>query len=435
VSPGDVIVTNHPAFGGSHLPDVTVISPVYSESGTHIGFVANRAHHAEIGGIRPGSMPPSANCLAQEGVVLPPSHLFRNSKADWDAMRSLFTSAPYPSRNPDENIADLQAAVAANLLGEDRLKALSLTIGEIRLRDSMVDLRQYAAKRMRDEVALWDWDHTEAEEMLDDGSILKVKLQRTDDHVSVDFTGSSDVHKGNLNATPAIVHSVIMYVMRTLISEDMPLNEGIMEPVKVILPQGLLNPTFTDDPFTCPAVVGGNVETSQRLVDTILKAFGVIACSQGTMNNLLFGNERFGYYETICGGTGAGSDFNGADGVHHHMTNTRITDPEILEWRYPVRLEQFGIRRGSGGQGAFRGGDGIVRKLRFKEAVDLSIVSQHRKVAPYGIDGGGAGLTGRQWIERKNGDILLLEGIDQSSLEAGDAFVIETPGGGGFGST
>jgi len=432
---GDVIVTNHPAYGGSHLPDVTVISPVYSESGTHIGFVANRAHHAEIGGIRPGSMPPSASCLAQEGVVIPPTHLFKNGEADWDALRLLFTSAPYPSRNPDENIADLQAAVAANRLGEERLIALSLTIGEKRLRDSMVDLRQYASNRMRDEVTLWDWDQTEAKEMLDDGSILKVKLQRTNEHVTVDFTGSADVHEGNLNATPAIVHSVIMYVMRTLILEAMPLNEGIMEPVQIILPEGMLNPAFTDDPFMCPAVVGGNVETSQRLVDTILKAFGVVACSQGTMNNLLFGNERFGYYETICGGTGAGPDFNGADGVHHHMTNTRITDPEILEWRYPVRLEQFSIRRGSGGQGVFRGGDGIIRKLRFKEAVDLSIVSQHRNVAPYGMDGGEAGLTGRQWIERENGDIQLLGGIDQARLEAGDSFVIETPGGGGFGDS
>jgi 5-oxoprolinase (ATP-hydrolysing) len=434
MEPGDVIVTNHPAFGGSHLPDVTVISPVHVADGRPLGFVANRAHHAEIGGTRPGSMPPAARRLVEEGVVIPPTHLFRRGQACWEDVERIFREAPYPSRSLAENRADLLAAVAANRLGMRRLQELADRIGAQRLLQSMIDLRAHAARRMREEISGWSWQQCAAEEFLDDGSRLCVRLSRSDATLTIDFTGTSPVHPGNLNATPAIVHSVIMYVMRTLVAEELPLNEGLMEPIQVILPHGMLNPEFDRDAARCPAVVGGNVETSQRLVDTLLKPFGRVACSQGTMNNVLFGNERFGYYETIGGGTGAGPGFHGTSAVHHHMTNTRITDPEVLEWRYPVRVETFAIRRGSGGLGRYLGGDGVVRKLRFREAVQLSLLSQHRGQGPYGLEGGQPGAPGRQWIERSDGRLEPLNGIAQARLSPGDALILETPGGGAWGA-
>jgi 5-oxoprolinase (ATP-hydrolysing) len=262
---------------------------------------------------------------------------------------------------------------------------------------------------------------------------LKVKLKLMSDRLTVDFSGSSKVHPGNLNATPAIVRSAVIYVLRLLISENIPLNEGIMKQVNIVLPEGLLNPPFPADSSKCPAVVGGNTEVSQRLVDTLIKALKLSACSQGTMNNLLFGNKSFGYYETICGGTGAGPGFNGADAIHHHMTNTRITDPEIMEWRYPVRVEEFSIRKDSGGPGKWKGGNGIVRKLRFTKAVDLTLLTQHRIEAPYGMEGGKPGATGKQHVEKSNGEVIELKGVDERDLQAGDAIVIETPGGGGWG--
>jgi len=434
IGPGDVIVTNHPAYGGSHLPDVTVISAVFDTLGKKLGFVANRAHHAEIGGVRPGSMPPSATRLVEEGTIIPPTFLFRNGVMDWSELDAVFTSAKWPTRNLAENKADLLAAVAANRTGAERLLELSDKLGSDRLIDSMRRLRDHARVRMGKELGSWSTDAMESVEALDDGSILRVSIRRISNKLVFDFTGTSDIHQGNLNATPAIVHSAVMYVLRTLISDDLPLNEGLLDDVDILIPDGcMLNPVFGDDDAGNPAVVGGNVETSQRLVDTLLKPFGRMACSQGTMNNLLFGNERFGYYETICGGTGAGPDFDGTSGVHHHMTNTRITDPEVMEWRYPAVLEEFSIRKGSGGVGLHRGGEGVVRKIRFTETVELSVLSQHRRIAPYGLNGGSDGAVGRQWIERADGRIEELDGIDQARLEAGDAIVIETPGGGGCG--
>ncbi len=434
MEPGDVIVTNHPAFGGSHLPDVTVMAPVHGPDGRPLGFVANRAHHAEIGGTQPGSMPPAARRLVEEGVVIPPTHLFRRGQACWEEVERIFREAPYPSRSLAENRADLLAAVAANRLGLSRMQELADRIGVERLLQSMSDLRAHAARRMREEISVWPWQQCAAEEFLDDGSRLYVQLSRNDSTLTIDFSGTSPVHPGNLNANAAIVHSVIMYVLRTLVAEELPLNEGLMEPIRVILPHGMLHPDFDRDAARCPAVVGGNVETSQRLVDTLLKPFGRVACSQGTMNNVLFGNDQFGYYETIGGGTGAGPDFHGASAVHHHMTNTRITDPEVLEWRYPVRVETFAIRRGSGGRGRYHGGDGVVRKLRFLETVQLSVLGQHRREGPYGVDGGAPGSPGRQWIERCDGRQEPLNGIDQAHLAPGDAFVLETPGGGAWGT-
>ena len=263
---------------------------------------------------------------------------------------------------------------------------------------------------------------------------LRVKIEVQPEGVVIDFAGSAGVHPANLNVNPAIVNSVIMYSLRLLLNDPIPLNEGLLEGVQVHIPEGsMLNPDFRQPPEKCPAVVGGNTEISQRLTDLMLKAFGVVACSHGSMNNLLFGNDRFGYYETIGGGSGAGPGFAGADAVHQHMTNTRITDPEIMEFRYPVRLEIFRVRSGSGGAGKWPGGNGIYRQIRFKEAVELSVLTQHRKVAPYGAEGGGEGAVGRQYILRADGSRQELQGIDGADMAAGDAVVMETPGGGGYG--
>ncbi len=276
--------------------------------------------------------------------------------------------------------------------------------------------------------------HYAAEESLDDGTVLRVLLTLKDGRAAIDFTGSADVHPGNLNATTAVVRSVVMYVLRLLLRRPLPLNEGLMRAVDLTIPRGLLNPDFDLDPGRAPAIVGGNIETSQRLVDTLLKALELAACSQGTMNNVLFGDRRFGYYETICGGCGAGPGFNGASAVHSHMTNTRMTDAEILEHRYPVRVERFAVRRGSGGAGRYRGGDGAVREIVFLSSVSLSVLGQHRVVAPYGLAGGAPGRTGAQRLVRANGEVVPLGSIDSCEAGPGDRLIVETPGGGGYGA-
>jgi len=431
--PGDVIVTNHPAFGGSHLPDITVITPVYLDASRLLGYVASRAHHAEIGGSRPGSMPPNATCLAEEGVVIPPLRLFDAGEPRWPAMRQHLLSGPYPTRAVEENLADLRAAVAANHRGATALQQLAARHGAEVVQHYMQALKRYAESRIRAALQNMPPGRYHALERLDDGSPLQVQIRLAGDRAEIDFSGSAGVHPGNLNATPAIVRSVVIYVLRLLLHEPLPLNEGLMHAVDLHLPEGMLNPPFPDDPAQAPAVVGGNVETSQRLVDTLLKALKLVACSQGTMNNVLFGNDRFGYYETVCGGCGAGPAFDGADAVHSHMTNTRITDPEIVEHRYPVRVERFAIRHGSGGAGRHRGGDGVIRELRFLEPMALSILSQHRRERPYGLEGGEPGAPGRQMLIRANGERLELAGIDGLEVEPGDRLVLETPGGGGFG--
>ncbi len=429
---GDVVVTNHPAYGGSHLPDITVVTPVYNAEQNLLGYAASRAHHAEIGGRRPGSMPPDATSLAQEGVVMKPMHLAKGGREQWESVRRHLTESPYPTRSIRENMADLRAAVAANNRGARSLAGLAEQHGTPTVRHYMDRIRDEAAARAEHMLEqLPDTDH-EAEERLDDGSLLKVRIVKKGSKMDLDFKGTSGVHPGNMNATPAIVHSVVMYVIRLLIDEPLPLNEGLLEPVTIHLPPSLLNPTFVDDPAECPAVVGGNTETSQRLVDLLLKPFGKAACSQGTMNNILFGNEQFGYYETVGGGTGAGPDFDGADAVHQHMTNTAGTDPEILEHRYPVRLERYAIRRNSGGKGRHPGGDGIEREMTFLQPVSLSVLTQHREESPYGLKGGKAGKKGRQWVI-SNGTKITLSSVDGCELEKGDRFILHTPGGGGFG--
>ncbi|MGK7368583.1 MAG: hydantoinase B/oxoprolinase family protein [Candidatus Halalkalibacterium sp. M3_1C_030] len=430
---GDVVVTNHPAFGGSHLPDVTIVTPIFGESGQLLGYAASRAHHAEIGGTRPGSMPPDATTLAEEGVVIPPMYLVRKGEPQWGTIREHLTDARYPTRAIEENMADLQAAVAANHRGVESIRSLAVQSSEEKVEYFMKAIKNEAALKCREMLKKLPDEISESREFLDDGSMLKVKITKKEARMVIDFSGTEKKHSGNLNATPAIVNSVIMYVLRVLVDEPLPLNEGLLDPITIKLPGCMLNPEFKDDPADCPAVVGGNTETSQRLVDLLLKPFNQVACSQGTMNNVLFGNDEFGYYETIGGGTGAGPGFHGTDAVHHHMTNTAGTDPEILEHRYPVRLDRYAIRKDSGGNGRYQGGNGIERELTFLEPVSLSVLTQHRVEAPYGLEGGKAGATGKQWIIKRNGNKEQLSSISGSELEAGDKFIIQTPGGGGYG--
>lgn len=429
---GDIVITNHPAYGGSHLPDVTLIAPVYSRD-MLIGYVANRAHHGEIGGISPGSMPADAVYLEEEGVCIPPTYIARRGNVDFTSIEKLLSQSKYPTRALIENLADLQASVASIRKGVELMAQLCTDFGADKVSYYMQALHRYAndcVQKILGEVLCAD---AEATERLDDGSLLKVNISKQENKYVIDFSGTSPQHPTNMNATPAIVNSVVLYVLRLLIDDNIPLNEGILENIVFRLPNCLLNPLFDDDPAKCPAVVGGNVEVSQRLVDTLLKAFNQVACSQGTMNNLLFGNDNFGFYETICGGVGAGKGYAGASAVHQHMTNTKITDPEVMEFRYPVRVERFAIRKESGGKGQWNGGDGAERQIRFLEPVKLTILSQHRNEGPYGIQGGEPGMTGEQWLIRKDGEKELLPGIITINIEANESVLIKTPGGGAFG--
>ncbi len=434
MQPGDVIVTNHPAYGGTHLPDVSVISPVHLPDGGLLGYVASRAHHAEIGGIQPGSMPPNAAHLVEEGVVIAPMHLYRRGEARWEAMRRLLATAPFPSRAVEENLAHLRAAVAANRLGVRALLALAFAHGASEVRAAMAGLSARAAARLGAALQRVPAGIYTATEALDDGTPLQVRSDVRDGTARGDFAGSGGVHPGSLNASPAVVGSAVLYVLRLLVQEPMPLNEGSLRAVRVHVPPGLLAPDFPADPARSPAVCGGNVETSQRLVDVLLKALGLAACSQGTMNNVVFGTESMSYYETVGGGAGAGPGFDGASAVHTHMTNTRCTDPEVLELRYPVRLERFAIRTGTGGSGRHRGGDGIVRQITFLAPMTLSVLGQHRHAGPYGLEGGGRGQPARQVVVRANGTVVPLDSIAGCEVGAGDRFELETPGGGGYGA-
>lgn len=426
---GDVVITNHPAFGGSHLPDVTLIKPVFVH-GKRVGFVANRAHHAEIGGKRPGSMPADATRLYEEGVIIAPTHLLQDGKAQWKSLHALFTKGDYPTRAWAENQADINAALASIQFGEHALQQLCAAEGIERVLYYMGALRDHAHALLSRHVQRQPLRTWQAVERLDDGSALRVAIVHDRKHLHIDFTGSATLHPGNLNATPAIVQSVVLYVLRLWLGQEVPMNEGLMDGVTLTLPKGMLNPDFT---VQTPAVVGGNTEVSQRLTDTLLKALELSACSQGTMNNFLMGNGRFGYYETLGGGTGAGPGFHGADAVHQHMTNTRLTDPELMELRYPAQVLSFAVRKGSGGKGMWRGGDGLIRIIRFLEALDINLLTQHRSEKPFGMNGGEAGKAGRQYLVRANGQRQVLAGIAQAHVRKGDVLVMQTPGGGGWG--
>jgi 5-oxoprolinase (ATP-hydrolysing) len=435
IRPGDVFVTNNPYRGGTHLPDVTAITPIFAENNSRIlFFTASRAHHAEIGGITPGSMPPFSTNLGEEGVLLSNFKLVDAGKSRVEQLREHLLSAAHPTRNVHDNLADLSAQVAANNQGARDLARLidrySLPVVESYMRH----IQTAAEQKMRLALRGFPDGRHEFTDHLDDGATIAVAITFSGESATIDFTGTDPVLSGNLNANRAIVSAAVMYVLRCLIAENIPLNQGVMAPVRVVLPESFLNPPRRNDPARCAAMVGGNVETSQRIVDVLLGAFGVAAASQGTMNNLLFGDETFGYYETICGGAGATADSDGADAVHTHMTNTRLTDPEVLEQRYPVRVEAFSIRHGSGGTGKHRGGDGVVRKIEFLQPLEVSILSQRRgQFPPYGLHGGHSGRVGRNTLTRADGTTQTLPAIAKFTAQPGDVLTIETPGGGGFG--
>jgi 5-oxoprolinase (ATP-hydrolysing) len=435
LQPGDVLVTNDPFRGGSHLPDITVVTPVHEPvSGQLVFFTASRAHHSEIGGTAPGSAPPFSRSLAEEGVLIRNFKLLDAGRPRWDELRALLTAPPYPSRDPAANLADLAAQVAANQLGSRELLALAERISLPVVLDYMRHIQAAAERKTRLALArIPDGAYRWADQM-DDGTPVAVAITIHGDQARIDFSGTGPVSPGNLNANPAIVTAAVMYVLRCLLAEDIPLNQGVLTPVEIILPAGLLNPPAHDDPARCAAMVGGNVETSQRVVDVLLGALGLAAASQGTMNNFIFGDETFGYYETICGGAGATPNAAGADAVHTHMTNTRLTDPEIFERRYPVRLREFSIRRGSGGQGHHRGGDGVVRRVEFLRSLSVSLLTQRRGPAPpFGLAGGKPGALGRNTRIHADGRLENLGARAQFTAAAGDALTIETPGGGGWG--
>ncbi|MGB4710509.1 MAG: hydantoinase B/oxoprolinase family protein [Fuerstiella sp.] len=447
MQPGDVFVTNDPYRGGSHLPDVTVITPVFvcgsaatfvknqdkdldrSNDAKPAFFVANRAHHAEIGGIVPGSMPPFSRNLSEEGVLIRSQRLVSKGRSHETQMRRLLSSGSFPSRSVEDNLADLAAQAAANEAGMRLLKELCSKHSVKTVQNYMQHIQAAAEKKMRLCLSLLEDRSYAFQDSLDDGTTIKVDITIDGDKATVDFTGTDGVHPGNLNANLAITTSAVLYCFRCLLNQRVPLNAGVLSPVKIIVPPGLLNPQPGHSPEKSPAVVGGNVETSQRIVDVVLGALNLAAASQGTMNNLTFGDGTFGYYETICGGAGATAISNGADAVHTHMTNTRLTDPEVMEQRYPIRIRQFSIRQHSGGAGRFSGGNGIIRELEFLRPLQVSMLSLRRgKNAPYGIDGGQPGLPGSNLIDGAD-----VGGSFSRRLDSGDILRIATPGGGGCG--
>ncbi|WP_145456082.1 hydantoinase B/oxoprolinase family protein [Gimesia panareensis] len=437
LGPGDVFVTNDPYRGGSHLPDVTVITPVHHpESGELLFFTASRAHHAEIGGIVPGSMPPFSKTLADEGVLIRNFKLVDQGTSRETELRELLLSGKHPSRSVADNLADVSAQVAANNCGvtllNDLVRRYSLPVVQAymkHIQQAATEKMQLALEAIEDGVYSFT-DH------LDNGAPLSVKITITGGTAVVDFTGTGPVLETNLNANRAIVNAAVLYVFRCLIQEDIPLNSGVLAPVEIILPECFLNPPERDSPAECAAMVGGNVETSQRTVDTLLGALHKAAASQGTMNNLTFGDETFGYYETICGGSGATADSDGTDAVHTHMTNTRLTDAEIIERRYPVRLHEFSIRTGSGGAGRHRGGDGIIRRIEFLKPLRISLLSERRgEYPPFGLDGGEPGKVGENLLQKAGNSLEeSLGGKFSLTVKAGDTLTIKTPGGGGFGT-
>jgi 5-oxoprolinase (ATP-hydrolysing) len=428
--PGDVWVLNAPYNGGTHLPDVTVVTPVFDQAGSDVlFFVASRGHHADIGGITPGSMPPNSRTVEEEGILIDNFKLVDGGRLREQEFLDLLSSGDWPSRNPSQNMADLQAQVAANEKGVQELKAMVEHFGLDVVSAYMGHVQDNAEESVRRVLdVLSDGEFTYE---LDDGSPLHVKISIDKDNrkAAVDFTGTAEQHPGNFNAPYSVTRAAVLYVFRTLVDDDIPLNAGCLKPLEIIVPDNcMLRPSYP------AAVVAGNVETCQHIVDTLYGALNIVAASQGTNNNFTFGNDVYQYYETICGGSGAGPGFDGTDAVHTHMTNSRLTDPEVLEWRFPVLLENYSIRHGSGGKGLYSGGAGVTRRVRFLEPMTAAILSSHRRVAPYGLNGGAPGGVGRNWIDRQDGTMDSLEGCDQTDMNTGDVFVIETPGGGGFGS-
>jgi 5-oxoprolinase (ATP-hydrolysing) len=430
LAPGDSYLLNSPYAGGTHLPDMTVVTPVFDEHGRRLRYlVASRAHHADIGGRTPGSMPPDSHTIDEEGVLVDGVRIVAAGEFLDGDVRALLARGRYPARNPEQNVADLKAQLAANARGALELARLTQRFGVRTVQRYMRRVQSNAAEcvraaidRLRDGAFVVELDGGERIE-------VAVTIDRANRSATLDFAGTSPQSPGNFNAPAAIVRAAVLYVFRTLVQENIPLNAGCLEPLTIRLPAAsLLNPAYP------AAVVAGNVETSQCITDALLGALDACAAAQGTMNNFTFGNDRYQYYETLCGGAGAGPTFDGASAVHTHMTNSRLTDPEVLEQRFPVRIRRFAIRRGSGGRGAHCGGDGIVRDIEFLVPMQAAILSNRRRVPPFGLHGGRPGQCGRNYVVRANGRIEELSATAAVDLAAGDRFVIETPGGGGYGA-
>ncbi|MBW2541415.1 MAG: hydantoinase B/oxoprolinase family protein, partial [Deltaproteobacteria bacterium] len=421
--PGDVFVTNDPAAGGSHLPDITVVTPVHDDSGTLRFVVASRGHHADVGGVTPGSMPPFSRRLEEEGVVLRNLRIVSEGRFEETTLRAALSGGPYPARNPDENIADIQAQIAANEKGmqllEDLLARYGLDVVAAYMRhiqDNAADLTSRAISNLP------NGEHR-FEDRLDDGTRIAVRVTVDDDAMDIDFSGTDAAVDTNLNAPRAVTMAAVLYVLRVLVGKPIPLNSGCLRPVTVRIPEdSLLSP----EPHR--AVAAGNVETSQRIVDVLLGALRLAAASQGTMNNITFGDAQIAYYETLGGGAGATPSRPGASAVHTHMTNSKCTDPEVLETRFPIRVRRFSLRPDSGGRGSQPGGDGLIRELEFLAPMRVSVVSERRIHAPYGMRGGGDGATGMNLLNGKP-----LQNRVTVEVSPGDVLRVETPGGGAWG--
>ncbi|HTD55980.1 MAG TPA: hydantoinase B/oxoprolinase family protein [Silvibacterium sp.] len=428
IRPGNVYALNDPFAGGTHLPDITVVTPVFDDRKQLLFWVASRGHHADVGGVTPGSMPPDSQTIDEEGVLITDFPLVEHGHFREEAFVRLLTSARYPARNVQQNLGDVHAQIAANEKGVRELAAMVKQFGLEVVQAYMGHVRANAAEGVRRVIDRLNPGYFV--QKMDSGAEIRVRIDVDPGarRATIDFSGSSPQVPDNFNAPPSIVRAAVLYVFRTLVKEDIPLNDGCLEALNIVVPEGSML-----QPKSPAAVVAGNVETSQAITNTLYGALGVLAAGQGTMNNLTFGNSRYQYYETICGGAGAGCGFCGASAVHTHMTNTRLTDPEILESHYPVLLESFQIRRGSGGAGFWRGGEGVIRKIRFRESMSVAILANHRLVRPFGLEGGGSGQVGRTYICRGDGRIEGLASCSKTEVNAGDQVVVETPGGGGFG--
>jgi 5-oxoprolinase (ATP-hydrolysing) len=426
--PGDVYVLNAPYAGGTHLPDVTVVMPVFLSGTNPSFFVAARGHHADIGGITPGSMPSDSSHIDEEGVLLDNVQLVAKGVFLEAELRALFSGGKYPARNVEQNLADLRAQVAACQKGAAELAAMVEHFGLQVVQAYMQHVQDNAEEAVRRVIdALTDGDFEYA---LDNGARVRVsiRIDKQARSARIDFTGTSAQQPNNFNAPAPVTRAAVLYVFRTLVNDEIPMNAGCLKPLELVVPAGsMLKPQYP------AAVVAGNVETSQVVTDCLYGALGVLAASQGTMNNFTFGDGVHQYYETIAGGSGAGPDFDGTSVVQTHMTNSRLTDPEVLEWRFPVRLDEFRIRRGSGGAGRHRGGDGSERRVRFLKPMTAVLLANHRVVAPFGLAGGQPGATGKNWIERVDGSVEDFGATHSAEMNTGDVFVIQTPSGGGFG--
>ncbi len=431
LQPGDVYISNNPYNGGTHLPDITAITPIFLPQDTKpILYVASRGHHADIGSISPGSMPPYSTSIAQEGILIDNFQLVASGRFRMAELLSLLAAAPHPARNPQQNIADLQAQIAANERGVSALHATIARYGIETVSAYMQHIRDNAEESVRCAISVLNPGSFSYP--MDDGCEIQVRVEidRLTRSATIDFTGTSPQQPNNLNAPLAICKAVVLYVFRTLVDNDIPLNAGCLAPLQIIVPAGsMLSPNYP------AAVVAGNVETSQAIANALYGALGIMAASQGTMNNFTFGDDRYQYYETICGGAGAGATFDGTDAVQTQMTNSRLTDPEVLELRFPILVKNFAIRHHSGGAGRYRGGNGVIRQLQFRDRLTAAILSGHRIIPPFGLAGGEPGAVGSNWVERRDGSIERLGSKAEILMQPGEILTIETPGGGGFGAS